>query len=119
MIEILKNGGLKSGGTNFDAKTRRGSFEPIDLFYAHIAGMDTFARGLKAAQRLIDDKALDRIVEDRYSSYKTGIGKDIVSGKADFTSLEKYALLHSSPVNKSGHQEMLEALVNQYILETK
>ena len=66
MIEILKNGGLRSGGTNFDAKTRSGSFEPIDLFYAHIAGMDTFARGLKAAQKLIDDKALDSFVEDRY-----------------------------------------------------
>jgi xylose isomerase len=119
MIEILKNGGLGSGGTNFDAKVRRGSFEPVDLFYAHIAGMDTFARGLKAAQRMIDDKALDSFVEKRYESYRTGIGRDIVSGKADFTSLEKYALSKSSPVSLSGHQEMLEAVVNQYILETK
>ncbi len=119
MFEILKNGGLGKGGTNFDAKVRRGSFEPIDLFYSHIAGMDAFARGLKVAQKIIDDKALDQFVENRYSSYQTGIGKEIVNGKADFISLEKYALSNDKINNISGRQEMLEALVNQYILETK
>ena len=119
MFEILKNGGLGSGGTNFDAKVRRGSFEPRDLFYGHIAGMDSFARGLKVAQKLIDDKVLDDFVADRYSSYLTGIGKDIVNGKADFTSLEKYALANDRIINRSGRQEMLEAIINQYILEAK
>jgi xylose isomerase len=119
MFEILKNGGLHSGGTNFDAKVRRGSFEPIDLFYGHIAGMDAFAHGLKTAQKLIEDKVLDQFIESRYSSYQTGIGADIVAGKADFTSLEKYTLSNDRITNKSGRQEMLEALVNQYILETK
>ncbi len=119
MVEILKNGGLGSGGTNFDAKVRRGSFEPIDLFYSHIAGMDTFARGLKVAKKLIDDKVLDQFINNRYSSYKTGIGSDIVNGKADFSTLEKYALSNEKITNISGRQEMLEAIVNQYILETK
>jgi len=119
MFEILKNGGLHSGGTNFDAKVRRGSFEPIDLFYGHIAGMDAFAHGLKTAQKLIDDKVLDQFIESRYNSYRTGIGENIVAGKADFSSLEKYALSNDRITNKSGRQEMLEALINQYILETK
>jgi xylose isomerase len=119
MFEVLKNGGLHSGGTNFDAKVRRGSFEPIDLFYGHIAAMDTFAHGLKTAQKLIDDKILDQFVDSRYAGYQTGIGKDIVNGNADFTALENYALSHDRISNQSGRQEMLEALVNQYILETK
>src|SRR5699024_12095185 len=79
------------GGLNFDAKVRRGSFEPEDLFRAHIAGMDSFAVGLKVAQKLLDDKVLENVIEDRYSSFTEGIGKDIVSGKADFHQLEKHA----------------------------
>jgi len=116
MYEVLKAGGLTTGGLNFDAKVRRGSFEPIDLFYAHIAGMDTFAKGLKAAYRMIEDGKLDKFVEDRYKSYTTGIGKDIVSGKAGFKELEKYAL-DNTIVNASGRQEMLEAMLNKYIYE--
>src|SRR5699024_11217534 len=82
-----KNGGLGRGGLNFDAKVRRGSFEPEDLFRAHIAGMDSFAVGLKVAQKLLDDKVLENVIEERYSSFTEGIGKDIVSGKADFHQL--------------------------------
>jgi xylose isomerase len=119
MFEVLKNGGLHSGGTNFDAKVRRGSFEPVDLFYGHIAGMDAFAHGLKTAQKLLDDKVLDQFIDARYNSYQTGIGKEIVNGNASFITLEKYALSHNMIPNQSGRQEMLEALVNQYILETK
>ncbi len=115
MYEILKNGGLGTGGLNFDAKVRRGSFEPIDLFYGHIAGMDAFAKGLKIADRIIKDGKLDSFVEERYSSYKTGIGKDIVSGKTDFEDLEAYALSHDNIKNDSGRQEMLESLLNQYM----
>lgn len=116
MYEVLKAGGFTTGGLNFDAKARRGSFEQVDLFHAHIAGMDTFAKGLKVAQKIIDDGKLDKFVEERYSSYTTGIGKDIVNGKAGFKELEKYAL-DNKIINKSGRQEMLENILNNYIYE--
>jgi len=115
MYEVLKNGGLGRGGLNFDAKVRRASFEPVDLFYGHIAGMDTFARGLKAAYKLIEEGKIDGFVEERYASYKSGIGKDIVEGKVGFRELEKYALEHDRIVNASGRQEMLESILNKYI----
>ncbi|WP_282172441.1 xylose isomerase [Cytobacillus firmus] len=117
MVEILKNGGLGTGGLNFDAKVRRGSFDPEDLFYAHIAGMDTFAVGAKVAQRLSEDKVLDNFIADRYSSYTEGIGLDIVEGKADFHKLERHALQLERIENKSGRQEQLKAILNKYILE--
>ena len=116
MYEILKNGGLGRGGLNFDAKVRRGSFEPEDLFRAHIAGMDSFAVGLKVAQKLLDDKVLENVIEDRYSSFTEGIGKDIVNGKADFYQLEKHALDLSEIKNKSGRLEEIKAIINQYLL---
>ncbi|OMF60930.1 xylose isomerase [Paenibacillus sp. FSL R5-0490] len=117
MVEIIKNGGLGTGGLNFDAKVRRGSFDPEDLFYAHIAGMDTFAVGAKVAQRLIEDKVLDNFIADRYSSYTEGIGLEIVEGKTDFHKLEKHALQLDRIENKSGRQEQLKAILNKYILE--
>ena len=92
MVEMLKNGGLGRGGLNFDAKVRRGSFEPEDLFIAHIAGMDAFAVGLKVAHRLLKDGVLDQVLEKRYRSFTEGIGKEIVEGKADFHKLEQYVL---------------------------
>ncbi|MCM3701734.1 xylose isomerase [Paenibacillus macerans] len=119
MYEILQNGGLGSGGVNFDAKVRRGSFEPEDLFYAHIAGMDSFAKGLKVAGKLIDDKFFDKLIDERYASFKTGIGADIVSGKANFKTLEAYALQNSKIVNKSNHLELIKARLNEYIFSTK
>ncbi|HEY5585064.1 MAG TPA: xylose isomerase [Ruminiclostridium sp.] len=118
MLEILKSGGLTKGGLNFDSKVRRASFEPSDLFYGHIAGMDTFAKGLIVASKILEDGKLDAFVTDRYASYSTGIGKDIVSGKVGFKELEKYAL-NATVQNKSGRQEMLESLLNQYIYESK
>jgi xylose isomerase len=117
MYEIIKNGGLHSGGLNFDAKTRRASFEAIDLFYSHIAGMDTFAKGFKVARKLLASGELEDFIEDRYSSFSEGIGKDILAGKVGFNELEKYALDNKTIANKSGHQEMLEALLNRYILD--
>src|SRR5690625_3106126 len=116
MYEIIKNGGLGRGGLNFDAKVRRGSFEPEDLFHAHIAGMDAFAVGLKVAQKLLDDKVLENVIEDRYSSFTEGIGKDIVSGKADFHQLEKHVLDLSEIKNKSGRLEEINAIITQYLL---
>lgn len=117
MYEILKNGGLHSGGLNFDAKVRRASFEPVDLFYGHIAGMDAFARGLKAAHKLLENKVLEEFVAERYNSYCEGIGKDIVEGKVGFKELEEYVMKNDQITNTSGRQEMLESIVNQYIIE--
>jgi len=117
MYEILKNGGLGKGGLNFDAKPRRGSFEPEDLFLAHIAGMDSFAKGLKVASKLIEEQVFEKIIDERYSSFKEGIGLEIVSGKANFHTLEAYALQNNSIKNKSGRQEHLRGILNQYLLE--
>lgn len=115
MYEILKAGGFTTGGLNFDAKVRRGSFEPIDLFYGYIAGMDTFAKGLKIAVKLLEDKVFENFIAERYSSYNTGIGKDIIDGKVGLKELEKYALELTEVKNVSGRQEMLETILNQYI----
>jgi len=116
MYEILKNGGLGRGGLNFDAKVRRGSFEPEDLFHAHIAGMDAFAVGLKVAQKLIDDKVLENVVEDRYKTFTEGIGLDVVEGKTDFHKLEAHALELTDIEQPSGRLEQIKATINQYLL---
>lgn len=119
MYEILENGGIGSGGVNFDAKVRRQSFEPEDLFYAHIAGMDSFAIGLKVAANLIEDKVFDNIIAERYATFKSGIGLDIVSGKADFKSLEAYALQNGAIKVKSGRLENIRNIFNEYLLNVK
>ncbi|MDI3472140.1 MAG: xylose isomerase [Thermotogaceae bacterium] len=116
MYEILKNGGLAPGGINFDAKVRRASFELEDLFIGHIAGMDTFALGLKAAAKLIEDGLIDEFIEERYSSYKEGIGKKIIDGDTTFEELEEYIIDKEEIQNKSGKQEYLEIIVNQAII---
>ena len=116
MYEILKMGGFTTGGLNFDSKPRRGSFKPEDMCYAHAAGMDAFAVGLKAAQKIIDDGVLDGFVDDRYASYGSGIGKDIVDGKVGFKELEQYVLGINDVKNESGRQELLETILNEYIL---
>lgn len=116
MLSILKYGGLAPGGVNFDAKVRRESFEPVDLFHAHIGGMDAFARGLKIAAAIRADGALAKIVKERYSSWDSGVGAEIEAGKANFASLEKYMLDKGEITpNKSGRQEMIENLINTYL----
>jgi xylose isomerase len=116
MLTILKVGGFTTGGTNFDAKPRRESFEPVDLFHAHIAGMDTFARGLKIAAAIRKDGRLADFLKQRYSSWDTGIGRDIERGKAGFRELEAYILKKGDIApNTSGRQEYLEALFNDFI----
>ncbi len=116
MLTILKYGGFDSGGVNFDAKVRRESFEPIDLFYAHIGGMDAFARGLKIAAQIRADGVLDKFVKDRYSSWESGLGHEIENGKHSLASLEQIMLQKGeSAPNQSGRQEWLENLINEYI----
>jgi len=116
MLTILKHGGLASGGVNFDAKVRRESFEPIDLFYAHIGSMDAFAKGLKIAAAIRADNALEGFIARRYASWDTGIGSEIESGRASFADLEKYMLEKGeADANASGRQERLEAVFNRYL----
>ena len=116
MVSILKAGGLGKGGFNFDAKLRRPSVDPQDLFYAHIGGMDTYALAFKIARRIISDGQLGGFVADRYSSYDSGFGKDIEKGKVGFRELEKLVLGKlGEPKLRSGRQEYLENLVNKYI----
>lgn len=115
MIEVLKNGGIAPGGLNFDSKVRRGSFEMVDLFYGYIAGMDTFARGLIIADKLITDGVFDNFTKERYASYEAGIGKQIINKEVGFEELEIYALGLEDIKNTSGRQELLENILNQYI----
>jgi xylose isomerase len=116
MHSLLKWGGFTTGGLNFDAKVRRESFEPIDLFHAHIGGMDAFARGLKIAAALRADGVLEKFLRDRYSSWDTGIGYEIENGKHTFESLSRYMLEKGDVTpNKSGRQEYVENLINSYL----
>lgn len=116
MLVILKYGGLAPGGINFDAKVRRESFEPIDLFYAHVGGMDAFARGLKIAAAIRRDGVLQKMLDERYASWETRIGAEIESGEADFESLERFMLKKREiKPNQSGRQEMIENLINSYL----
>ena len=116
MLSILKYGGLKTGGVNFDAKVRRESFEPIDLFHAHIGGMDAFARGLKIAAAIRKDGRLKEFVRQRYASWDRGIGAKIESGKVGFKELEDYMLKQGeTAANASGRQEYLENLINEFV----
>ena len=116
MLVLLKIGGLTTGGTNFDAKVRRESFEPIDLFHAHIGGMDAFARGLKVAAAIRKDGRLAEFVRHRYRSWDSGVGKKIEEGKVGFKELETYALrMGEVTTNESGRQEFLENLINEFI----
>lgn len=115
MLCVLRMGGFTTGGLNFDAKCRRESFEVEDLFHAHIGGMDAFARGLKIAHAIIADGRLDGFKKERYSSFDSGIGAKIEAGEVGFEELEAYTLKNGEPSTKSGRQEMLENLINEFI----
>ena len=116
MYEVLENGGIAPGGINFDAKVRRTSFEMDDLVLAHIAGMDTFARGLKGAAKLKEAKFFDDILEERYASYTEGIGASIVAGNEDLESLSDYAFKNQDIVNKSNHLEYVKSVLTDYLV---
>ena len=115
LYTILNAGGFKTGGLNFDAKVRRQSIDPVDLFHAHIGGMDSFARGLKMAAKMIKDGRLARFVKQRYAGWDTAFGRKVAGGKAGFTELEKYTLANGEPRIQSGRQEMLENILNEYL----
>src|SRR6202167_3270897 len=116
MLTILKHGGFQTGGVNFDAKVRRESFEPVDLFHAHIGGMDAFARGLKIAAAIRKDGRLEQFVKNRYASWDSGVGAKIESGNASLKQIEAYILKQGEVTpNTSGRQEYLENLINEFI----
>ena len=115
MLILLKYG-LAPGGVNFDAKVRRESFEPVDLFYAHIGGMDAFAKGLKIAAAIRADRALANVVNERYASWNSELGQSIESGTVGFKELEAMMLSQGDAApNPSGRQELLENIVNRYL----
>ena len=119
MMIILDHGGIAPGGLNFDAKVRRASTSLDDLLYAHIGGMDAFALALKIASQMKEDAALSDFIRERYSGYDSGIGKEIETGTTTLERLEGFALQHGEPALKSGRQEKLENLVNQYLFSRK
>ena len=116
MYTILKYGGLAPGGINFDAKVRRESFEPVDLFHAHIGGMDAFARGLKIAAAMRADGSIQRLLEERYASWNSPLGERIEAGQESFASLEKTMLARGEAAAcTSGRQELFENVINTYL----
>lgn len=115
-LELLKMGGFTSGGLNFDAKVRRQSHDPVDLFYAHIGGMDAFARGLEIAHAIIEDGRLDAHVAERYAEWDSAFGKKVFKGVKTLNDLEDHVMRHGEPDRKSGRQEMLENLINEFVL---
>ena len=114
MIVIVRGGGLQGGGTNFDAKVRRNSTDPEDLFIAHIAGMDVMARALLIAAEILEQSPYTEMVAKRYASYDEGMGKAFEEGKLTLEEVAEYALTNE-PKQISGKQELYEAIVNMYI----
>jgi len=117
MLIVLSQGGLKHGGLNFDAKLRRGSSDSLDLFHAHIGGMDTFARALLVADRVLRDGALKGPLQRRYAGFRRGVGKQVLLGQTSLPELERWAAAKGEPAQRSGQQEALENVLNRYLLE--
>lgn len=114
MMQIIRNGGLGNGGTNFDAKTRRNSTDLEDIFIAHIAGMDAMARALESAAKLLEESPYKKMLADRYASFDGGKGKEFEEGKLSLEDVVAYAKANGEPKQTSGKQELYEAIVNMY-----
>lgn len=115
MLVILKAGGFKSGGINFDAKTRRNSTDLADIFYAHIGGMDTFARALMAAHAILGEGKYNQLLKSRYASFDSGKGKQFEQGKLSLKELHQLAMKSGEPEQISGQQEYFENLISSYL----
>ena len=115
MLVLLQSGGLKGGGINFDAKTRRNSTDLVDLFYAHIGGMDAFARSILIAESILKNSDYKKLRKQRYSSFDRGNGKSFESGKMSLVQLAKHALTNGEPNQISGRQELFENIINDHI----
>ena len=115
MLVLLEAGGFKGGGINFDAKIRRNSTDPADLFHAHIGGIDSFARALIVADHILQKSDYKKIRTDRYASFDAGKGKEFEEGKLSLEDLRNYALENGEPAVTSGKKEYLENIVNRFI----
>ena len=115
MLIIVEAGGFQGGGINFDAKRRRNSTDPADLFHAHIGGIDTFARALITADAILQKSAYKKIRSDRYASFDTGKGKEFEQGKLSLEDLKALAIQNGEPASISGQQELLENIINRFI----
>jgi xylose isomerase len=116
IMTILKGGGFTSGGMNFDAKLRRQSIDPADLFHAHIGGMDTLARGLLIAEKIINDGKLEKVITDRYAGWRGALGENILGGKLSLADLSQQVLDKGiDPRPRSGQQELIEGLLSRYL----
>ncbi|MGD9200656.1 MAG: xylose isomerase, partial [Chitinispirillia bacterium] len=117
MLIVLNQGGLGTGGFNFDAKLRRESTDIEDLFIAHIGSMDAYAKGLKIAAKIIEEKKLSGWITERYSSYDKGIGAKIEAGDTNFNELSEWVIKNGEPELRSGKQEKYESLLMCYLYE--
>ncbi len=115
MMQIIRNGGLGNGGTNFDAKTRRNSTDLEDIFIAHIAAMDAMAKALENAAALLSESPIPAMLKERYASFDNGKGKDFEDGKLTMEDLVAYAKAQGEPKQTSGKQEVYEAILNMYV----
>ena len=115
MLVLLQGEGLQGGGVNFDAKTRRNSTDLADIFYAHIGGMDAFARALLIADQIRTKSQYLSLLHNRYASFDQGLGQAFEEGKLSLTELSQEAHLQGEPSARSGKQELFENLINQYI----
>ena len=114
MMQIIRNGGLGNGGTNFDAKTRRNSTDLEDIFIAHIAGMDAMARALESAAAILEESPLPKMVSERYASFDAGEGRKFELGELSLEQVVAYAKTQPEPAQTSGKQELYEAILNMY-----
>ena len=114
MIQIIRNGGLGTGGTNFDAKTRRNSTDLEDIFIAHISAMDAMARALESAAKFIEESPYKKMIAERYASFDSGIGKDFEEGKLTLEQVYEYGKTIGEPKQTSGKQELYEAILAMY-----
>ncbi|HEY4653965.1 MAG TPA: xylose isomerase [Cyclobacteriaceae bacterium] len=117
MLVILQYGGFKNGGINFDAKTRRNSTDLADIFYAHIGGMDIFARALMTAHKILDQGEYTALIKERYATFDNGKGRQFERGRLRLEALRKLAHQNGEPVMISGRQEYFENLINRYVKE--
>ena len=115
MLVVLEAGGLKGGGINFDAKIRRNSTDAEDLFYAHVGGMDAFARALIVADTILQRSDYKKIREQRYASFDNSKGKEFEDGKLSLEDLRNYAIENGEPKTISGRQEYSENIINRFI----
>jgi len=115
MLIVIRQGGLAPGGLNFDCKVRRESTDVEDMFIGHIGAMDTFARALRNAARLVESGTLSNLVKERYSSYDKDMGKKIEEGTTTFEELEKWVMEHGEPHSISARQEKCEVIFNDYV----